>query len=153
VGLNLALTPCLCAANNLGCMSHGLIHMGFEISRNFWNLLWAHMKRPNISTRSTKETTISQAPVAPHEWKLSTLSNTLLFHKCEATKITNLSQIFLVLHGGFYQAKPPIFKGLGYGRIPRILLYNFIWELPFNSFCWNAYPRCFLRFLNHFWVA
>jgi hypothetical protein len=35
VGLNLASTPCLCAANNLGCMSHGLTHMGFEISRNF----------------------------------------------------------------------------------------------------------------------
>jgi hypothetical protein len=32
-------------------MSHGLTHMGFEISRNFLNLLWAHMKRPNISTR------------------------------------------------------------------------------------------------------
>jgi hypothetical protein len=34
VGLNLAPTSCLCAANNLDCMSHGLIHMGFEISRN-----------------------------------------------------------------------------------------------------------------------
>jgi hypothetical protein len=32
VGLNLAPTPCLCAANKLGCMSHGLTHMGFEIS-------------------------------------------------------------------------------------------------------------------------
>jgi hypothetical protein len=35
VGLNLASTPCLYTANNLGCMSHGLTHMGFEISRNF----------------------------------------------------------------------------------------------------------------------
>jgi hypothetical protein len=35
VGLNLAPTYCLCGANNLGCMSHGLTHMGFEISRNF----------------------------------------------------------------------------------------------------------------------
>jgi hypothetical protein len=35
VGLNLAPTPCLCAAKNMGCMSHGLTHMGFEISRNF----------------------------------------------------------------------------------------------------------------------
>jgi hypothetical protein len=35
MGLNLALTSCLCAANNLGCMSHWLTNMGFEISRNF----------------------------------------------------------------------------------------------------------------------
>jgi hypothetical protein len=32
VGLNLATTSCLCASNKLGCMSHGLTHMGFEIS-------------------------------------------------------------------------------------------------------------------------
>jgi hypothetical protein len=51
VGLNLAPTSYLCAAKNLGYMSHGLTHMSFEISRNFWNLIWAHMKRPNISTR------------------------------------------------------------------------------------------------------
>jgi hypothetical protein len=49
MGLNLAPTSCICAANKLGCMSHGLTHMGFEISRNFWNLIWAHRKRPNIS--------------------------------------------------------------------------------------------------------
>jgi hypothetical protein len=30
--------------------SHGFTHMGFEISRNFYNLMWAHRKRPNIST-------------------------------------------------------------------------------------------------------
>jgi hypothetical protein len=30
VGLNLAPTPCLCAAKNMGCMSHGLTQMGFE---------------------------------------------------------------------------------------------------------------------------
>jgi hypothetical protein len=35
VGLNLAPTSCLCAANNLGCITNGLTHMGFEISRNF----------------------------------------------------------------------------------------------------------------------
>jgi hypothetical protein len=35
VRLNLAPTPCIYATNNLGCMSHGLTHMGFEISRNF----------------------------------------------------------------------------------------------------------------------
>jgi hypothetical protein len=35
MGLNLAPTSCFCAANKLGCMSHGLTHMGFEISRNF----------------------------------------------------------------------------------------------------------------------
>jgi hypothetical protein len=50
VGLNLAPTSCFWAAKNLGCMSHGLTHMDFEISRNFWNLIWAYMKRPNIST-------------------------------------------------------------------------------------------------------
>jgi hypothetical protein len=50
VGLNLALTSCLCAANNLGCISYRLTYMGFEIFRNFWNLIWAHRKRPNIST-------------------------------------------------------------------------------------------------------
>jgi hypothetical protein len=32
VGLNLAPTSCLYATNKLGCMSHGLTHMGFEIS-------------------------------------------------------------------------------------------------------------------------
>jgi hypothetical protein len=32
VGLNLAPTPCLCAVKNLGYMSHGFTHMGFEIS-------------------------------------------------------------------------------------------------------------------------
>jgi hypothetical protein len=32
VGLNLAPTSCLCAAKNLGCMLHGLTHMGFKIS-------------------------------------------------------------------------------------------------------------------------
>jgi hypothetical protein len=32
VGLNLAHTLCLCAANKLGCISHGLTHMDFEIS-------------------------------------------------------------------------------------------------------------------------
>jgi hypothetical protein len=35
VGLNLAPTSCLCTAKNLGCISNGLTHMGFEISRNF----------------------------------------------------------------------------------------------------------------------
>jgi hypothetical protein len=35
VGLNLAPTSCLCVAKNLGCISNGLTHMGFEISRNF----------------------------------------------------------------------------------------------------------------------
>jgi hypothetical protein len=35
VGLNLAPTSFLCAANNLGCMSHRLTQMGFKISRNF----------------------------------------------------------------------------------------------------------------------
>jgi hypothetical protein len=35
VRLNLAHTSCLYAANNLGCMSHGLTHMCFEIYRNF----------------------------------------------------------------------------------------------------------------------
>jgi hypothetical protein len=52
VGLNLAPTSCLCAAKNLGCMSHGLTHKGFEISRNLWNLLWATRFGPNISTIS-----------------------------------------------------------------------------------------------------
>jgi hypothetical protein len=50
VGLKLAPTPCLYVAKNLGCKSHGLTHMGFEISRNFWNLVWAKLKWPNIST-------------------------------------------------------------------------------------------------------
>jgi hypothetical protein len=35
VGLNLAPTSCIYAAINLGCMSDGLTHTGFEISRNF----------------------------------------------------------------------------------------------------------------------
>jgi hypothetical protein len=35
VGLNLAPTSCLCAAKNMDCISHGLTHMGFQISRNF----------------------------------------------------------------------------------------------------------------------
>jgi hypothetical protein len=35
VGLNLAPTSCLCAAKNLGYITNGLTHMGFEISRNF----------------------------------------------------------------------------------------------------------------------
>jgi hypothetical protein len=35
VGLNLAPTSYLCAAKNLGCITNGLTHMGFEISRNF----------------------------------------------------------------------------------------------------------------------
>jgi hypothetical protein len=35
MGLNLAPISCLCAAKNLGCMSHGLTHMGFEISQKF----------------------------------------------------------------------------------------------------------------------
>jgi hypothetical protein len=50
VRLNLAPISCLCVAKNLGCMSHGLTYMGFEISRNFGNLIWDHMNRPNIST-------------------------------------------------------------------------------------------------------
>jgi hypothetical protein len=50
VGLNLAPVSCLCATNNLGCMSHGLIHMGFDISRNFWNLIWTKLKWPNTNS-------------------------------------------------------------------------------------------------------
>jgi hypothetical protein len=45
VALNLAPTPCLCAAKNMSYMSHGLTQMGFEISRNFSNLVWAHSKK------------------------------------------------------------------------------------------------------------
>jgi hypothetical protein len=32
MGLNLALTSCLCAVKNLGYMSHALTHIGFDIS-------------------------------------------------------------------------------------------------------------------------
>jgi hypothetical protein len=51
--LNLAPTSYFCRAKNLSCMLHGLTHMNFKIYRNFWNLIWANMYVPNISTWSS----------------------------------------------------------------------------------------------------
>jgi hypothetical protein len=58
----------------MDCMSHGLTHMGFEISRNFWNLVWAHMKRPNIST---------PAPPPERSWDVQELRLTAHVHLAE----------------------------------------------------------------------
>jgi hypothetical protein len=64
-GTKLSSHPLICAANNLGCISNELTHMSFEISRNFWNLVWAHIKWPNISTLLHPQPDVHFCPIMP----------------------------------------------------------------------------------------